>query len=276
MKKSENQFFFLHIPKTAGTTVALTLSRKFNYRKTLSYYKKKGVSFKDFSNSEYYNQFDLIYGHIPFPKQYNPSKSVIYFTFLRKPSSLILSAYKYFKSDDHYSEKLKNQSYTLKTLLQKGTLKNFDNVLVRFLSGNIDKPYLKIDREDLNVAIHNFDTHFKIFGITEYFDESLVLLSEFMNWPPLFYKNENKSEYKLDVTELDNEVTELIEKCSVFDNELYQHAIGRFNSLLEQNKDIMHAKLKELREGNKKSRLILSLRNKLSLFFSYIRIKLNA
>ena len=146
--------------------------------------------------------------------------------------------------------------------------------MVRFISGNIEKQYLEINEEDLRQALKNFDAHFNIFGITEYFNESLVLLSDYMHWPPLYYVKENKSTYKIDPKEFDDETERLILACIKYDEVLYEHALKRFLKLMEQKQHVINAGLEELRKGNEKRKTILSLRGKASLLYSYLKIKL--
>lgn len=275
MSGQTKQFFFVHIPKTAGTTVALLLARHFKWSKILSFYPPK--SRKDFYplSADYINQFDLCYGHIPFPPNHLIPRGIEYFTFLRQPRALLLSGYRYVKGERHGVEKVKGTNYSLKDFLTKGILKNFDNVMVRFLSGNIDKPYLEINEEDLNLAIKNFDANFSVFGLTEYFDESLVLLSDHMKWSPLYYAKENKSTFKLDPKELDEENERIIQQCTKYDELLYKHAHNKFLEILNEKRNIVEAGVLELKNGNEKRKNSLRLRNKASLFFTEIRKKLS-
>lgn len=275
MPNLKKQFFFVHIPKTAGTTVALILARQFKWKKILSFYPPK--SRKDFTplSPDHINQFDLCFGHIPFPVDHKIERGIEYFTFLRKPRELILSGYRYVKGDNHGVKKVIGTNYSLKDFLKQGILKNFDNVMVRFLSGNIEKAYLEINEDDLKLAIKNFDTHFNIFGLTEYFDESLVMLAHHMNWAPLYYVRENRSAFKLDPKELDEENEKIIALCTKYDQILYDHAHKKFLKLLEEKRDVVATGLIELKNGNRKRKMILLLRNKASLLITEIRKKLS-
>jgi hypothetical protein len=277
MAALKKQFFFVHIPKTAGTTMALTLARLFKWKKKLSYYTPQGRRNHSKLTAEYKNKFDLSYGHIPFNANDKIDRGIEYFTFFRTPREHLLSGYRHLKGDgNHGIKKVINVAdYSLKDFLKKGLVKNVDNLSVRFLAGQIDKPFLEINENDLQQAIKNFDTYFHIFGLTEYFDESLVLLSDYMKWPTLYYVRENKSSYTIDPKELDEETEQLISRCTQYDKILYDHARQRFLKLMEEKKEVIEAGLIKLRAGNKKYKTILSLRSKASLFYSYIRRKLN-
>jgi hypothetical protein len=276
MPTAKKQFMFVHIPKTAGTTFVLTLARYFNGKKKLAQYYH--TAFKNFPkhSSEYLNSFDLRFGHVPFNPELKNERGTEYFTFLRNPRERILSSYRHIKGDgDHgLKNKINITDYKLKDLLKSGLSKRVDNLMVRYLSNNMDKDYLTINEDDLKAALHNFDKHFSVFGLTEYFDESLVLLADHMNWSPLFYFRENNSSYKIDAKELDEETEQLILACSKYDNILYKHALERFLKMKLDKKAIIEKGLVELKEGNEKRKFVLSIRNKGSLFFSNLMKKL--
>ena len=275
MVAPKKQLMFVHIPKTAGTTFVLILGRLFKWNKTLSYYSAQGrKNHVDFS-AAYKNKFDLSYGHIPFIPDQGLERGIEYFTFLRKPRERLLSGYKYLKGDkDHGIEKATAvaDTYLLKDFLKQGVIKNFDNLMVRYLSNNIEKAYLEINEADLELAIKNFDTYFQIFGLTEYFNESLVLLSDYMKWAPLYYVKENKSSFKAE--ELDEETEKLIEACNKYDEVLYKHAHAKFLKMMADKRGVLDKGLEELKKGNEKYKLIISFHNKSSLLYSYIRRKL--
>lgn len=267
---------FVHIPKTAGTTFVLTLARRFSGKKRLPQYYH--MPFKDFPkhSPEYLDRFDLSYGHVPLNPDLKIKRGIEYFTFLRDPRERLLSGYRHIKGDGSHG--LKNKidvaDYRLKDFLKNGLLKKMDNAMVRYLSNNMDKDYMAINEDDLKTAIKNFDSHFAVFGLTEYFDESLVLLADHMKWSPLYYIKENRSSYTVDNKELDEETEKLILACIKYDEILYKHALGRFLKMTGEKKAVLEKGLKELKEGNKKRRWILSLRNKGSLIVSAIRLKL--
>jgi hypothetical protein len=272
MQTPQKQFMFVHIPKTAGTTFVLTLARHFRGKKKLSQYYH--TSFENFPkhSPEYVNQFDLSYGHVPFNSKLKIERGIEYFTFLREPRERLLSGYRHIKGDGEHGikDKINVAEHSLKELIKSGLSKKIDNLMVRYLSGNMDKDFMAIDQTDLDMAIKNFNTYFSVFGLTEYFDESLVLLSQHMDWPPLFYARENNSSYRIDTKELDEETENLILACNKYDNVLYRHALKRFREMMSDKKTGLEKGLKELREGNEKRKFSLSLRNKGSLLFSNI------
>lgn len=276
MSTAGKQFMFVHIPKTAGTTFVLTLARHFSGKKRLSQYYH--TPFKDFPkhSPEFLNCFDLSYGHVPFNPELKLPRGIEYFTFLRSPRERLLSSYRHIKGDGSHGlkKKINVADYKLKDFLKSGLLKRMDNAMVRYLSNNMDKDYMTINEEDFKSAIRNFDSHFVVFGLTEYFDESLVLLADHMKWSPLFYRKENRSSYAIDKKELDAETETLILACNKYDEMLYRHAHDRFVKLMNDKKTVLEKGVLELRKGNQKKGWMLSLRNKGSLIISGLKQKL--
>lgn len=277
MSVLKKQFYFLHIPKTAGTTVSLILSRIFKGQKILSNYTPKGKKKHSTLSPDYKNNYDLSYGHMPFNANEHLERGIEYFTFLRSPREHLLSGYKHLKGsgNSQIKKKMDVSTLKLKDFLSKGHIKNLDNIAVRFLSGNTEKPFLTINDSDLKLALENFNNHFSVFGITEYFDESLVLLADYMNWPVLYYLKENKSSYQIDSNELDQETEQLIIACTKYDEVLYTHALNIFQSKIELKKDVIATGLKALEVENKKHRNELIFSNTGRLLVAYIKRKLN-
>ncbi|MBK7667413.1 MAG: sulfotransferase family 2 domain-containing protein [Sphingobacteriaceae bacterium] len=273
MSTVKKQFLFVHIPKTAGTSFALILAKRFKGLRKLQFYSpKERERYPKVEASEKEN-YDLIYGHIPFIGNQGLKRGMEYFTFFRTPRERLLSQYKHIKGDGNHiiKSKVNVDEYSLKDFLKQGIVKNFDNLMTRYLSGNINKDYLKINNEDLELAIKNFDANFNIFGLTEKFDESLVLLSDYMNWPPLLYVRENKSSFKINPEEFDEETESLIQACNQFDDVLFKHAKAKFDKLLESKKEFVEKGVKELREGSEKNRPSILFKNKINLLYAYFR-----
>ncbi len=276
MSTPKKQFLFVHIPKTAGTSFALILAKRFRGLRKLQFYSPKEREIYPKLAAAEKERYDAIYGHIPFIGDQGLKRGIEYYTFFRSPRERLLSQYKHIKGDGNHiiKSKINVDEYSLKDFLKQGFVRNFDNLMTRYLSGNISKEYLKIDQGDLDLALKNFDNNFNIFGLTEKFDESLVLLSDYMNWPPLLYVRENKSSFKIRKEELDDETEKLITACNRFDEVLFKHAEAKFEKLLVPKKEMVEKRVKELRECSERNKNSIIFRNKINLLYAWFRKKL--
>lgn len=141
-------------------------------------------------------------------------------------------------------------NYTLLELYKNGKVLNLDNCMIRFLSGNIFKPWGEIDETDYQLAKDNFDKHFQHFGINEYYDESLLILAKQLGWKTPYYARLNLGVKKKNEP-FDKETQELMVHYNRFDERLYQHALAKFQILLKENAAMLEAELPAYREKNK-------------------------
>ena len=170
--------FFLHIGKTAGSSLNsfLELNFKNSYLQLNSFLFDKYLSEEQIKTViGLHNDRSCFSSHIfghPLPETYN-NKTIKSFTFLRHPASRSFSHYFYFKSR------------VLKGLVKKNMVfDNFENWYKE--SWRIDKKnnnqqsYTLHPSMELDEIINYVDMRDSFVGITEKFDISLILLSEWM------------------------------------------------------------------------------------------------
>jgi hypothetical protein len=96
---------FLHVPKTAGTTINQILQRQYEPSQILYLGANAQASIKDYQRlaEEEKKKIRLVAGHTAFGfHKYTPGSST-YFTFLREPVARVVSFYHYVKnSEQHY------------------------------------------------------------------------------------------------------------------------------------------------------------------------------
>jgi len=155
---------------------------------------------------------------------------------------------------------------TLHEFIEADLTTEMDNGQVRMIAGfggfhkadPKDQGYCS--ESDLKKAIHNLDNFFIGFGIKEYFDESLLLLSKKAGWGAMNYlsKNVNKKQKKSEA--IPQKTLELIKDKNKFDLQFYKYAKQNFEETLNS-------------EGSKFSceKRKLELSNKLILRYSRLR-----
>lgn len=230
---------FIHIPKTAGSTLHDVLSRQYREQDTFTI---NGLEIKEsvdeFSNypQSKKDSFSLIKGHYSLLLGRQVTNEKRYFTFLRNPLDRLQSSYYYIRSSSHnrFNEEIKK----IKTLddFALWSLDNErDNMQARSLLNNVKR----LSQEYQDVKNHGLisnsaeckkilDTEVKNVLLTERFDESLLLLKHELAWQKKpYYLNKNVTRNKPTYT---RDVSSIVSKVIGVDLDLYSHAEAMFEN----------------------------------------------
>jgi len=257
---NDDIFYFLHIPKTAGTSFIHATNKFFYPYQILPeslWVKLLQLMPKDFT------KFRLIRGHFGYGLYRILPKKPIYLTMLRDPLERTLSWHghlqKQLEPRDSLLKKL-NESETLFEVLEDPEINgSYINFQVRHIGLDLDiinetknfstkeksrfffnlshlmtKPTIS-DKEIFNDAIKHL-SDFEFIGLTEKFEESMMLLCYTFGWKPLVSSfTKNISSKRMAKEELSSKVIDKILDCNKFDIELYNIGIKifetRFNSM---------------------------------------------
>lgn len=243
--------FFIHIPKTAGTTFYDVVKKNYNsflkpkiennanefLRDKLN---SKNSNFairlpggydsapktlrliKNLSENEI-NKISFIGGHVGygFHKEII-NKEVKYISFIREPKKRIISDYyEHKKEGRHFNDLLNKSNGSFNEYLQYVLDSKLDNILTRQLAGPFDF-YLK-ERSNLNKtilerALINAE-NITFFNLNN-FDEALYFLKEKFRWRNLSYELKNVSSNKKENLTYDEELLSQVVK---FDVEIYEY-----------------------------------------------------
>ena len=198
-------------------------------------------------------QYRLIQGHLFFGLHRFIPRASTYITFLRRPVERVLSFYYYARSTpDHYLySQFVTERLDLKTLLARELTSELCNGQTRQLAGDEwEDPQRVVTRAALERAQANL-THFRVVGLLEEFDASLLLLRRAFGWHLPFYVKENVTKEKPDETFLDAETRGLIEEANRLDLELYEYARNLFDEQRRAAGDSFAAELCHFRRLNR-------------------------
>jgi hypothetical protein len=110
----------------------------------------------------------------------------------------------------------------------------FDNGMVRRLSGVGDTVALGgCTREMLETAKRNL-SQFAFIGLTERFDESYALLCRHFGWPVRYYPGEKINKQRPSLEAIPAEALDLIRRRSTLDRELYQYCTQLYEQQLRE------------------------------------------
>jgi len=223
----KGKIFFIHIPKTAGTSMRLMLYDIFEQESilpNLQDIKGNGGGYPQFDkllgliNTHQKEHIKLVMGHYPFLPNALFFCPPQIFTFLRQPIARAISNLFHLKKYKaaHYKATL--------TEVFEANQRQMRNAQVRYLAGAIHKKDL--DKNDLNVALYNMkQCHFV--GITEKFEESVKILEQLNGWkfPERVQANVN---YTDNTKEVPADLMDKIVEANQLDVELYKQALFLF------------------------------------------------
>lgn len=225
---SPQTVIFLHIPKTAGTTLYEIF--KANYHPAEIYNREfsgdDGASPLINLSMERRAAIRLLWGHFPFGlHQYLPGPFT-YFTFLRDPVERVISHYYYLLNHPKMfwiPEEIREKNLTLYEILEREMIMDIKNMYTRLLAG---LPYLfpadGYTEQHLETAKYNLQNYFSVVGLVERFDESLLLLKKTYGWRNIYYVQDNVNRQRPGRETIPPETIALIEQQNNLDMELYR------------------------------------------------------
>lgn len=227
-------FFFLHLPRTAGTTLNAVLESNFAPEEVLSIYSRDEYLAHRHMTEEELRPIRLITGHLLLETTNPPTiygRSVRAFTFLREPVARLVSEYDFLRSwkENHLYALLNDNGITFAEYIastEKGLFYRGKNFMTRMVSGVSfqDEPY---PEEALRTAKENLEKHFSFLGLQERFFESLVMLGDFLGLSNILHEKRNSlvQESKTILTEDDIALARSLNRA---DLELYAFAADLF------------------------------------------------
>lgn len=236
---SDAQLLFLHVPKTAGTTIRGIAYAHYGEARVAPIYPGERVylGIEEFANlpAEQRDRADFVIGHFAygFHRYLIGRRTFRYATVLREPISRCASLY------DHFAARnALGAAPSLSSVLSGSLGIQFNNYQTRMVSG-MQAPLGPCPRAMLDKAKENMLQSFSFVGITELFDESLLLAEALLGWPLKCYESRNVSEnnpgWKLHrIAEGANKLDlARLEEMNALDRELYDFSRDRLRSQLD-------------------------------------------
>jgi hypothetical protein len=277
---------FIHIPKAAGSTLSGIFGRQYrpetihkNYESlsitpevlntgledgaqmiikiheaALIHARKKYDAFQKLSESER-RSIKVFQGHDGYGIHNYLPQPCAYVTMLRDPIDRIISHYYYVKRSPHHylHAEVTAKKMALNDFVNSGLTPELDNSQTKYLAG-LETPYLKFGEyssELLAKAKEHINEKFILVGITEWFDETILLLKRKLNWRTPYYKRVNVTKNRPEKEKVGDLALQSIEKHNELDIQLYQYAKALFKKELDACGDSFFLELESFQKANK-------------------------
>ena len=228
---------FLHIGKTAGTTLRQVLRRNFPSSQIMVvriHGRPRDETLDRFAAlpEEVRARPRLLVGHTVYGLHEHVPRPSVYISMVRKPFNLVLSQYRFvLRTPGHrHHEIVSSKHMSIQEYIESGISMEMDNSQTRAISGDRSTPFGGCTDDMLEAAKRHIDESFPIVGLTERFDETLILLRKTFGWSKLHYVSANVA--PKEPLAMSEEVRALIEDHNRLDRELYRYVGERFDEAL--------------------------------------------
>jgi hypothetical protein len=257
---------FLHIPKTAGTTLLDILDRQYPPEVVHSFgadAHKSAAQFKSLDKESRRN-IRLLRGHMAYGLHEYLPNPVVYFTVFREPVARVISYYNFIRrTPGHYLyDEVTSKDLSLHDPLESGLPLMMNDAQVRLISGVWGEPaFGEVSLAMLETAKKNLADSFIVVGLTEQFDKTLSLLKEKLNWQQdIAYQRLNVTGQGVTKNQLPGATVKLIKRVNRQDIALYAYAQDLFNEQCSQQGALFEFRVRYFQFLNKYQPLIKKFR----------------
>lgn len=167
-----------------------------------------------------------VMGHFPFGLHEAIERPSTYLTLVRDPIDRVLSAYQHRVVRQRFA-------LSLEDYIRSERDPAMHNHQVRLLSGGRPDRRNRPGRGSLEKAMRNVEDHFALVGLTERFDESVVLAAHLFGWRKTAYRRQNEGRGRPRREDLAPELLMILERTNELDRELLEWARARFQQQLD-------------------------------------------
>ena len=236
---------FLHIPKTAGTTLNRIIEWQYSPFEifTIDPYRIRATPERlERLPEERRRRLRMVRGHMLYGVHKWLPQPTTYFTMLRDPVARVLSAYHFVlrRPLNPLHRKVKRERLGVEDYVRLFPERH--NLQCRLIAGFRDTPIA--DERLLHTAKENLTKSFSVVGISEQFEESLILMATTFGWQIPFYKNCKVSKARPPV---EPGTAEIIRNHNRLDVALYEFGKGLFEKSIQKKEATVREGLAALR-----------------------------
>jgi len=243
--KAGEAIIFLHLPRTAGTTLNRLIEREYPlfdiYSVDPVFSRWSRACLFGFSQRRL-ERFCVFKGHMPFGLHKRLPQPATYVAVMRRALERVISAYCFMSSYKLHPNywKFRREGWTLEDFVRRSPR---ENVQTKMIAGaDYDEP---CTAEILAKAKENL-RYFSVVGVAERFEESLALMKLRFGWKLESYSSFNVNRRCQRKRNLPQSTLALITERNRFDIELYEYAAKRFQEAIDKNAAEVSENVREL------------------------------
>lgn len=248
--RAQHTLIFLHLQKTGGSTLGRIIDR--HYPSSQLYLLESGndsevLEFAALSEVQR-ARIKMLRGVVPFGiHQYIPHETR-YFTLIRNPIDRVVSNFMFLQRKGKPGVKVDytQRKRTIEKWLEQSPFQF--NVQVRtILGGSTRSEALKqaLPPDALDQAKNILKKHFSLVGVTDYFDEALLLMQQRFGWDKLYYVKRLVSPKEQREKITPEQRAWIAEHCTL-DMELYEWAKREFEAVMKDQPPRFKTDLEQL------------------------------
>jgi hypothetical protein len=220
MNFAEEKLFFIHIPKTAGTSVRRVLRPRYTDDEFVPVYSHEPSELQKIRNR--LDDARVLYGHFSHGFHELLDTRGRYATMLREPIARVWSFYRHQLHNPRASyHAMVHSGMPLDDLLEGNNIHELNNHMTRIVSGHVGLEFVD-DDSLLTRAIENIERDFLFVGLVDRMAESMASLSRILGWrsipdPPFVNVGSEAADSRIDPL-----VRQAIERFNRLDLALYR------------------------------------------------------
>ena len=253
---------FIHMPKAAGSTLQRIIDRQYRGQKTFDI-DGNGIAriqasidhLRSLSEAER-AEIRCLKGHVPFGVGQWLRSPVQYISMLREPVARAISDYNFAVSNPEHNlyREVNDKGMSLLQYVEIRARAGLANLYTRLLSGCVNWENLALSgalsRDTLESAKENVRKCAAV-GITERFDESILLFKKKLGWSSCSYVRENVTpSIRVNRNQISSDVEKAIKEYYQLDTELYQYCLEIFNKNIQSAGRDFQTELAEFAKTN--------------------------
>ena len=259
-RDSPEAVIFLHLPKTAGTTVNRLIEWEYPLFQMYSIdpviFEWSAAHVRKLPERRLRNT-RMFKGHMLFGLHEILPQPATYITVLRDPVERVLSAFYFMRSYKLHPLywKFRHENWTIEDFVQRSTR---DNVQCKIIAGA--DYHAPCTNEVLGMAIEHLNRYFGVVGLSERLEESLALMKLRFGWQLKSYSSFNVTRSRPKKGDLSQTTLDLIAEKNSFDIALYRHAAGMFQAAVSKQEFEVGEIARELHAARARSQGTLEAR----------------